>query len=377
MAIEKYHEHTVTTATDNGDDEEGTGCRDEENSRAVAAMGYHTLHDTELAKTLQHCSRLKYFAFNPQVASNPSFEIFLPKFPPIPKNLDPWTITHFDICDDVPYHSIIPVLLHLSSTLQSLSIALPTEYGPDHVMITFPCVHSLRLSIARESIQPGAYWAFPYLQQLLLSPSPCLQTEWPFSSAATAFLGKYGRTLRTLCLGKANDNHTLKELLAHCPMLQYLTLAEHWLPPQAYCCHEKLQSLDVYSDSSCRDPSHWPTMFPSLRSSRRVDISHDLYPSLPAVQGSDTQLDYSLPARSYLEFLLAEGDDTEVNEDSDYQSDEDLDESGDTDTSNFGSDSEGDSDSSYPDSPFTEGDADWEIEREEAIEIFRRLVRRE
>ncbi|KAK6992672.1 hypothetical protein R3P38DRAFT_2657968 [Favolaschia claudopus] len=329
--------------------------------------GYHTLHDTELTKALALCPRLTYFAFNPQLVS-PSekpFDISLPKFPPIPTDLDLWEITHLDICDWVPYQSTLPALLYLSSTLQSLSVALPTEYGADHPMLIFPHVHSLRLCISEESVHSGPYWSFPNLQQLLLFPTPRLGNDWPFSSAAKVFLANHGRSLRTLSLGKADENERLKKLLRHCPQLQHLTIAEHWLPSKYHCCHETLQTLHVQRESKRRHCfKKWKTMFPSLRSGHYVDASYDLFPILPAIESVAGQLDYSLPSGSYLEFLHIVRDDPE------YQpvvTQSDLD---DSDTS----DSETDSDSSYSDSPSIEGGDEWEIEREEAIEIFRKLI---
>ncbi|KAK7046472.1 F-box domain-containing protein [Favolaschia claudopus] len=327
--------------------------------------GYRTLHDTELMKALALCPRLTYFAFNPQLVS-PSetpFEISLPKFPPI-TNLDLREITHLDICDWVPYQSTLPALLYLSSTLQSLSVALPIDYGADHPTLVFPRVHSLRLCMSEESVHSGPYWSFPNLQQLHLFHTPRLGNRWRFSSAAKVFLANHGRSLRTLSLGKADDNERLKKLLRHCPNLQHLTIAEHWLPSKHDCCHETLQTLHIQRESKRRHCgfNKWKTMFPSLRSGHYVDTSYDLFPSLPAIDGIAEQLDYNLPSGSYLEFLHI------VRYDPEYQpvvTQSDLD---DSDTSDSETDS--DSDSSHSDSSSTEGGDDWEIESVSDIRVY-------
>ncbi|KAK6992689.1 hypothetical protein R3P38DRAFT_3083659 [Favolaschia claudopus] len=346
--------------------------------------GYHTLHDTEIQNIFRLCPRIIHFAFNPRIIprSLRPFHTSLPSFPTIPLQLegDSCRITYLEVCDRIEYQSIVPILMHLGPMLQSLSIALPTQYG-DHDVLTFPHLHSLRLCISRDSVQPRNYWAIPRLQQLLLHP-PVPQFDERVSTfgGVAAFLTHYGQSLRMLSLASLDDPENLDEILHHCPKLQHLVVLEEFLLSSLQCRHEKVQVLEVFGTGRLTASLDWRIAFPALRSRRYLSGFHLLYPSLPGIDGDEAALDYSLSASSCLEFLLPRTEDSEDidtdTSDSDYELDPDDSDSGEPTSSEPDSDEAEDyNDLSDSESPTTNDDEDWEMEREEAITIFRRLVR--
>ncbi|KAK7046431.1 hypothetical protein R3P38DRAFT_2688774 [Favolaschia claudopus] len=347
--------------------------------------GYHTLHDTEIQNILRLCPRIIHFAFNPRIIppSESFFQTSLPSFPSIPLRLEEGScrITYLEVCDRIEYQSIVPALLHLAPMLQSLSIALPTQYG-DHDLIIFPRLHSLRLCISQESVQPGNYWAIPGLQQLLLhNPTPQFEPPVPTFGGAAAFLTHYGQSLRVLSLASSDDPGILDEILRRCPKLQHLVLVEGLYPSIHDFHHEEVQFLELIGTSRpAASLDQWRIAFPGLRSRRYLSAFHLYYPSLPGIDGDEAALDHSLSASSYLEFLLPrtdDSDDTDTNtSDSDYELNPDDSDSGEPTSSDSDSDEAEDYDDlSHPESRTTNNKEDWEMEREEAISIFRRLVR--
>ncbi|KAK7046430.1 hypothetical protein R3P38DRAFT_3257791 [Favolaschia claudopus] len=322
---------------------------------------YHSLHNEETRRIFDLCRNLTHLAFNPQCLPQPDSS--LPRFPYIQDT--PWRITQLDLCDRIDYVSILSALVHLSFTLESLSIVLPARYGiaDYHPILTFLHLRSLRLCITMDSVQPGIYWVLPDLQQLLLYPPTF---NWRFG-AASAFLAQYGQTLRTLSLRCANDNAALEEILGHCPELYHLTVMEAFVADSITLRHEKLQTLDVLGDGTRLRAAHWKTVFPALHSCRYVDPSHGLYPTLPPIEGAARQPDYSLPVSSHLERLFVDGVGDSEEDDCDYEPDSDDDSTSEDEDGTW-------SEEDLPWSHAAGEEQDEEIGREEALAIFRRLA---
>ncbi|KAK6992675.1 hypothetical protein R3P38DRAFT_3083497 [Favolaschia claudopus] len=305
---------------------------------------YNNLHDAETRKAFELCPQLKQFAFNPQ--SEPLYSnLDLPRFPYIEDT--PWRITHLEVCDRIDYLSILPPLVHLSLSLESLSISLPLSYRTEdnRLVLTFPRLLSLRLCIDGLS-PPGSAWVIPNLQQLLLCPTHHKWREGPI----TALLAQYGQKLRTLSLGCRDPRSTLAELLGQCPQLQHLTVVESLVSVDDRLHHKTLQCLDVVGDGTLIhriNSSHFETAFPALRSYRRA-----------------AELDHSLPTSSWLEWILPlGGESSDDSEDSDYAPSSDGD----------SSDSGADDDSSGDDL----SEVEWEIGRDDTIDILRRVTARQ
>ncbi|KAK7046456.1 hypothetical protein R3P38DRAFT_2873901 [Favolaschia claudopus] len=322
---------------------------------------YHNLHDAETRKAFELCTQLKQFAFNPRCHPLYDSDLVLPRFPYIEDT--PWRITHLEVCDRIDYLSILSPLVHLSLSLESLSISLPISYRIEHhrPMLTFPRLLSLRLCIDHMS-PPDSIWVIPNLQQLLLCP---IDHKWRGGPVA-ALLAQYGKKLRTLSLGCRETRATLAELLGHCPQLRHLTVVEDLVSVDNQLHHKTLQSLDVLGDGTLDriNSSHFETAFPALRSYRYLDTFHDFYPSLPAIEGRAAGLDHSLPTSSWLEWILPlGGESSDDSEDSDYAPSSD----GDSSDSGVNDDWSGDDIS----------EVEWEIGREDAIAVFRRLAARQ
>ncbi|KAK7046457.1 hypothetical protein R3P38DRAFT_3257813 [Favolaschia claudopus] len=331
-------------------------------------QGYNALHEAEIQKAFQLCRNLTHFAFNPLVVPYTQlYHLSLPSIPTSPAN-SLLGITHLEIGSQVAYDSILLLaLLQLSPILESLS----------HPILTFPSLRVLRLWCSWNTTVPvtpsDCKWVTPRLEHLVVHP--------PWLTEMVA-LSDYCPTLLSLCLPWANLCSSVATLLSHCPQLQHLMIndREPIFSDGTQVVHEYLQFLYFTRTKDKLDESYWKAKFPALRRCQYLDGSYDLCPEMGGVK-----VDHSLSASSYVEFLSSYAtSEDDSSDDSDYvPHSEDSD-----DTSRSDSASDGPSDYeeyfnpdrinsgasfSYPD------EQDGEIEREEAVAIFRHwlLAKRE
>ncbi|KAF8174028.1 hypothetical protein K438DRAFT_1771880 [Mycena galopus ATCC 62051] len=119
---------------------------------------------------------------------------------------------------------------------------------------------------------------------------------------------------------------------------------------------------------------HLMTTFPALRTWQYLDTCSDFFPELPPISGNRADsgpvnvrdIDYVLPQSSYLEFLSEACSANDGSSDSDYIFDP-----ADDDISVEGSDSES---SDSTDLPTEDSDDKWDVDREEAVTIFRQTL---
>ncbi|KAF7343847.1 hypothetical protein MSAN_01966000 [Mycena sanguinolenta] len=287
--------------------------------------GYHALHSTELNKVFKLCPRLTHFAFNPQLLPLGP----LPAFPEVP-TLALGAIAHLEICDRVKYAAVVPALVQLCPTLESLSLLLPTTYAADHPTLNFACLENLRLGVAAESVlpSPGTIWAIPQMQQLLIHCAPNCEIAGTMSPSSEryftvvrAFLGAYGRTLRVLSVrisaGTANEEpvYDFEQFLDPCPVLQHLYVTDRPRLSRSRPSQDAgmFRSVDILDET---DPlwafvfKAWRTElkdnYPGLRSCRSTDLCMDLFPQLPPF-GEDSNGDTSFSTACYLHFLCSDG----------------------------------------------------------------------
>ncbi|KAK6975130.1 hypothetical protein R3P38DRAFT_2810931 [Favolaschia claudopus] len=305
--------------------------------------GYTALHEAEIQKAFQLCRNLTHFAFNPLVVPYTQlFHLSLPSLPTSPAD-SLRGIPHLEIGSQVAYGStLLLALLQLSPILESLS------------------------------------WVTPRLKHLVVHP--------PWLTGMVA-LSDYCPTLLSLWLPWTNLCSSVATLLSQCPQLQHLMIndREPIFSDGTQVVHEYLQFLYFTRTKDKLDESYWKAMFPALRRCQYLDGSYDLCPGMGRNRDGGVKVVQSLSASSYVELLssYATSEDNS-SDDSDYvPNSEDSD-----DTSRSDSASDGPSDYeeyfnpdcinsgasfSYPD------EQDGEIEREEAVAIFRHwlLAKRE
>ncbi|KAF8189488.1 hypothetical protein K438DRAFT_1936000 [Mycena galopus ATCC 62051] len=372
---------------------------------------YHALHKAELKKIFELCPRLHHFAFNPQLLPLGS----LPTFPEV-STLRIGALAYLEVSDCVKYAVILPALAELCHTLQSLSLLLPTDYGAIHPILTFERLESLRLRVATESILPEALWMIPHLQQLLIHPAPNCDvagTTNPMTDddvylvPVHAFLDAYGRTLRVLSvrLGPGSSLRTdigFEQFLDLCPALQHLCVTNRSRVSASSPKQGILRSVDVLTDFDFMSSQvqamgqELKKRYPALRSCRYIDSVLDLFPQLPPLigPGAGSDPDCPFPVSSHLEFLSSQDPDYIPHEGSDPDSDlerfleeggEEEDSGGsegsDTDSSDLDWESSDSNSTDYHNlehiedtARTTSDDEDWEVDRDEAIAIFRRTL---
>jgi hypothetical protein len=148
--------------------------------------GYTALHSTEADKIFELCPRLTHFVFNPPlIAVGHRATAHPPAFPVIAGVS--LALTNLDIGDNVEYAIVLPALVQLCQTLQSLSLPLPDHYGDAHPTLTFARLENLRIAVVPGSRVSAACWVCPGLQQLVIRPHETMRTEF-YHALARAFL---------------------------------------------------------------------------------------------------------------------------------------------------------------------------------------------
>ncbi|KAJ7208706.1 hypothetical protein B0H12DRAFT_1242975 [Mycena haematopus] len=129
----------------------------------LVVRGYTILHSTESRKIFELCPRLTHFVFTShRIHGGHRSPASRPAFPAIAGLC--LALTNLDIGDEVPYPLVLPALVELCHTLQSLSLLLPENFGHAHPKLTFPCLENFNVAIMCDSPVPAAYWVCPALR---------------------------------------------------------------------------------------------------------------------------------------------------------------------------------------------------------------------
>ncbi|KAJ7204231.1 hypothetical protein C8J57DRAFT_1619832 [Mycena rebaudengoi] len=250
--------------------------------------GYTALHSTEADKIFELCPRLTHFVFNPPlIAVGHRAPAHPPAFPVIAGVS--LALTNLDIGDNVEYAIVLPALVQLCQTLQSLSLPLPDHYGDAHPTLTFARLENLRIAVVPGSRVSAACW-----NSTTLSPA---------------------------------------RFSLHRPSAQELArISEYAVNAELPLCHSTIASLDIFRDGS--RPGVPPDgeferlrgRFPALRACRYVQILG--FPPIArggpdgvSSIGQDTPDDYDLPLGPWLTVVWSEDfPEDNCSDDSDYVS---------------------------------------------------------
>ncbi|KAJ7258436.1 hypothetical protein B0H12DRAFT_444525 [Mycena haematopus] len=358
--------------------------------------GYTTLHFTESNKIFELCPRLTHFVFNSQpilgghrAPENP------PAFPAIAGVC--LALTNLDIGDEVEYPVVLPALVQLCHTLQSLSLLLPDQYGDGHPKLTFTRLENLRVAFTQGSHVPAAYWVCPGLQQLAIRAQGSMTTEI-YQALASVFLAAYGAKVTALTvrpldiMWRGSLPFPLPDLSAQCPMLRYLGVTEHAVNGEPPLCHPTVVSLDIFRNGRPDVPpdgefERLQSRFPALRACRYVQMSLAFTPLARGGPDGISSIDqgtpdeYDLPLGPWLTVLWSEESPDGSSDDLDYVyiSEEEW-------FSEDGSQEHPDqyweyySDGERKHSPWSgatsEDEFDYEVARDEALTIFEHTLHR-
>ncbi|KAJ7074794.1 hypothetical protein C8F01DRAFT_1076152 [Mycena amicta] len=221
--------------------------------------GWQRLHLEESEKLLALCPAISSLSIGGMVFLSPNHEFPIPI---MPGNLAS-SITHLDIQDEhIPYQKIFPLLSALSSSLHTLVISLPTTYalpdGAQHPRLTFSRLSKLRLHIYALSRVSPTHWVIPSLTHLSLTFGDLILPGSPYATPALqvrALVEAYGRHLAHLSLPhldgtnptSAHEFTVLQEMLDMCPSLRRLGVSiVHCTGTGTALAHPRVEALDIF-----------------------------------------------------------------------------------------------------------------------------------
>ncbi|KAJ7074804.1 hypothetical protein C8F01DRAFT_1361367 [Mycena amicta] len=221
--------------------------------------GWQRLHLEESEKLLALCPAISSLSMGGMAFLSPNHEFPIPT---IPGNLAS-SITHLDIQDEhISYANMFPLLSALSPSLHTLVISLPTAYalpdGSQHPPLTFSHLSKLRLHIYALSRVSPTHWVIPSLTHLSLTYGNVMVTGSPYASSALqvrALVEAYGRHLAHLSLphldgtdpSSAHEFTVLQEMLDMCPSLRRLGVSIVHCPGTGMAlAHPRVEALDIF-----------------------------------------------------------------------------------------------------------------------------------
>ncbi|KAJ7739042.1 hypothetical protein DFH07DRAFT_892459 [Mycena maculata] len=232
----------------------------------MVPRGYALLFESETKKIFELCPRLSHFAFVP---------IFL--IPAVTFSLPPMasSITSLEYTDAVDFSVALPSLVELCGNLRSLTLALPASYNDIDRHLIFPKLEDLRIVDSRhpEPKTPAWKWTMPTLRRM-----------WAASIsrvALQALLDAYGRKLAFLSV---YNHHAATGSLGKCPALEHLVLgAQVRMTPDLFeKPHPNVKYVDIWhkwDGPRTRVGTDRPTfsslkaVFPALRTCRYFDAT--------------------------------------------------------------------------------------------------------
>ncbi|KAJ6507284.1 hypothetical protein C8R47DRAFT_88765 [Mycena vitilis] len=345
--------------------------------------GYIELYEMESQRILKLCPNLTHVGFSPVfwIPENPCV------FPTINSS-----ITSLQFGSDIPYSAVLPALAQLCGRLKSLAITIP---GADdhHPILNFSQLESLRPTLVWYSEPSTSNWRTPVLRRLHLSRDSLGRVGSADGTRRQlkALLDAHGHTVTFLRL--MAEHSLVQGYLDRCPVLEHLVFH----PTPKSIAHLKVKFIDMFV--SCEDTADdkpsvwWKAAFPSLRRYRRLDVAMSVLRDVPlsferdedgvvhpeeADDGETKRPTITAPENLPVLLGFSDGELNGrpvhwVDNSDDYVLDADADDGGSVDSSD-GEDSGSDAltvseDGGCLDDPFYVGD-DWEIGRDEAIEIF-------
>ncbi|KAJ7769445.1 hypothetical protein B0H16DRAFT_1715903 [Mycena metata] len=328
--------------------------------------GYQDVHDEAVKKIFQFCPGVTHFVFHPHDHLRAS----LPAVG--------FSITTLDLGDCVPYGVSLRALNPLCETLTSLSVALPWQFT-DHSPLNFVRLANLRLCVGMQCFFPAQYWTLPCLQRLSFRHSPILGSLPPDLELVSDVLSVCGSTLKRLrisdILRSVMCRLTVQDVLNQCPVLEHLGATEAQL---AVGGQKTLRWLDIFGSGHELEAEHLKRDFPALRAYRYVSAHHAFFADAlpmrlvtttgkaPEAVPIDATVDYNFPTFSWLAALAeANLEDDSSGDDSNFVFDEEDDDGGSAST-------DSDSDGYDPEELDSDGENHSEIDREEALMVYRR-----
>ncbi|KAJ6497684.1 hypothetical protein C8R45DRAFT_135781 [Mycena sanguinolenta] len=333
--------------------------------------GFLQLHEHETKRILELCSSLSHVGFSPT--------FYIPELPQCIPTINSGSITSLEYSYLIPYSDILPSLVHLSQNLKSLTFTMPAAYDEDHPVLTFPRLEDLCLGFTVESVvSPDKWRARP---RRLWLENDYFHTCVP---GVRQLLGAYGLTITYLRIYSLDQ-----EMLERCPLLEHISV----VCSVATLTHQRVRFIDTFT---CEDLPFYTIEssnddFPALLCWRDLGVTmkrfryvpRSISPSSEGSPGGYGGADDSVTA--FLEFT----DPTFVDGAAFIRNDPDIsddyvlqDEDDDSGSSDYVSDSDASSsdaascitvseDGSHLQDEFYMQE-DWEVGREEALEIFDR-----
>lgn len=350
--------------------------------------GYAGLHNREAKKIMRLCPNLARFAFNPPLLM-PNSPCSLPAFSS--------SITTLEYNSNVDYSLIIlPSLVHLFKTLETLAFTPPSLYDATHPTLTFGHLGSLRLHLTTGSVVPSK-WVMPHLRSVWLHAGSFYEARKQLE--AEAFLHSHGRTVTCLRLSniEIEIGASIQGMLDQCPMLEHIAVGASVLTAGPLT-HRAISSVDVFCFPGHRGAditfSSLKEGFPELSTFRTLDISMQFLWDIPtrtipadwvlmrgadASRGNEDQNSDSDECHesAWISAILSTNPDSDDDEDDDYVFDEAADDGGSVDTGSTSS-SDGEScTTDHDEGPYVQVKEEFylgekrKIGRQEALEIFR------
>ncbi|KAJ6586385.1 hypothetical protein DFH09DRAFT_1143220 [Mycena vulgaris] len=302
-------------------------------------------------------------------------------------------ITSLEYNRTVEYDLIFPTLVELHGNLQSLALSLPTTYDASHPTLVFEKLVNLRVCLAVSEMppRPRPKWTLPALRRLWIRGSRYLWHKRSIADVGT-FLAVFGRSITFLWLNdfvRDDDDDddigtSVQRLLDRCPALEHLTTLLCLYEVEPPLQHQLLNSLDIFTPRGTLSLSQGG--FTALRTLRIIDLTlvlaWDLVPAgLP--DGDEGELSMLAPEEdlretAWINAVLSTDPDVDDPSDDDYIFDAQADDGGSVDDSDS-DDSDSDSDAAscitvgMSEDEGDEYDLEDELERDEALAIFRGL----
>ncbi|KAJ7821553.1 hypothetical protein B0H14DRAFT_2831138 [Mycena olivaceomarginata] len=218
--------------------------------------GYSKLLEHETKQILGLCPNLSHVGFSPP--------FWIPELIcPLPTSS---SIISLEYSPCIPYSTILPSLVLLSQTLESLTFTIPATYE-GHPLLNFPRLEYLCLTITSTSV--ASKWLAPNLRRLWLSSPPHLGF-----SVIDTLLRTYGPTITSLQIRSI----VLQEWLDFCPLLEHLLVADSL----SSRTHPRVRFIDIFI---CQDPP-FSTLelsldnFPALLECRILDPAMNIAPDI-------------------------------------------------------------------------------------------------
>jgi hypothetical protein len=190
---------------------------------------YSKLHERETKQILGLCPNLSHVGFSPL--------FWIPKLTcPLPISS---SIISLEYSPCMPYSTILPSLVLLSQTLESLTFTIPAAHE-GHPLLNFPRLEYLCLTITSTLV--ASEWLVPNLRRLWLSGFPRISF-----TASKKLLHTYGHTITSLQMcGFCQEGLDL------CPLLEHISVAGSLLS----WTHLRVRFINILSSTGSRSESN-------------------------------------------------------------------------------------------------------------------------